>query len=140
MLAPRRILHRTPVQVASALHESGFVERSDMVCDLGCGDGTILVQLCKLTGCRGFGVDLEAERVEAARARARAEGVEHLVTFAVGNALDVDLAKLGVTVLYVFLIRYVRQCRLRGAPPSSHSVGLFWDCVQARIAAGLEDA
>lgn len=105
MLAPRKILHRTPVQVADEIAASGLVRPTDLLGDLGCGDAAVLVEVCRLVGCRGFGVDLEESRIAEAKARAEAAGVASRVELRVGNALDVDLAQLRVDVLFVFLIR-----------------------------------
>lgn len=55
---------------------------ADRVVDLGCGKGAMLIALAKRFGCRGYGVDLMAEFVDDARAKAREHGVERLVEFA----------------------------------------------------------
>ena len=50
-----------------------LLREGDVVLDVGCGDGRVLVAASRLTGCRGVGVDVSPQCVEAARAMARLE-------------------------------------------------------------------
>jgi SAM-dependent methyltransferase len=72
------------------------------VYDLGCGDGRIVVAAANRYGARGVGVDLDPRRVQEARGRAKAEGVESLVEFRVEDATATDLS--GATVLTLYLL------------------------------------
>jgi cyclopropane fatty-acyl-phospholipid synthase-like methyltransferase len=57
------------------------VGNNDVVYDLGCGDGRIVISAAKKYGARGVGIDINADRIEEARANARAAGVEGQVSF-----------------------------------------------------------
>jgi precorrin-6B methylase 2 len=72
----------------------------DVVYDLGCGDGRILVEAAR-RGARAVGVDLDPERVREARANARAAGVEDRVEVREGDLFAAEVR--GATVVTLFL-------------------------------------
>lgn len=73
----------------------------DVVYDLGCGDGRMVIAAAKQYGARGVGVDLDPRRIREARANAKAAGVEKLVTFEVGDLFEMDLREADVVLLYL---------------------------------------
>jgi ribosomal protein L11 methylase PrmA len=73
----------------------------DVVYDLGCGDGRIVIAAAKKYGTRGVGVDLDPARIREARANAKKAGVENLVTFRVGDLFKTDLREATVVTLYL---------------------------------------
>ncbi len=77
------------------------VTSTDVVCDLGCGDGRIVVTAAKRYGCRAIGYDLDPLRVQEARKNAEREGVAHLVAIEQKDVLSVDLT--GVTVVTIYM-------------------------------------
>jgi uncharacterized protein (TIGR03000 family) len=93
----------TPPQTIKAMMELAKVGPDDVVYDLGCGDGSLVVAAVKdFRAKRGVGVDLKPERIREANAKAKAAGVEDKVEFRKGNVLDVkDLDKATVVVLYL---------------------------------------
>src|SRR5829696_1490486 len=68
----------TPRAVVQAMLDLAEVRPGDVVYDLGCGDGRIVIEAAK-RGARGVGVDLDPARVREATANARAAGVEDRV-------------------------------------------------------------
>ncbi|GLZ29851.1 methyltransferase type 11 [Lentzea sp. NBRC 105346] len=62
------------------------------VLDVGCGTGRPAVRLSKATGCEVIGIAVSPEQVRRANARAEEEGVAHLVSFQVGNAMELAFA------------------------------------------------
>eukprot|EP00966_Prymnesium_polylepis_P293809 6785196-Prymnesium_polylepis.1 len=60
---------------------AGRLTSSDVLWDLGCGDGRILHQAATQFGCTCVGLDIDATCIADARARAESEGVGHLCTF-----------------------------------------------------------
>ena len=70
-----------PGIVVDLLIEGVGVERSDLVVDLGSGDGRVLVELASKRGCRGIGIEASARLVVRARAMAGAAGVADRVLF-----------------------------------------------------------
>lgn len=91
----------TPASLIPALFEVGEVSADDVVADIGCGDGRLVTEAASQFGCRGIGIEQDAELAERARERARAAGVDHLVTIEHADARTIDLG--AVTVALVFL-------------------------------------
>ncbi len=92
----------TPQDVVERMLALAGVTERDVVYDLGCGDGRIVVAAAKQYGCRAVGIELDPELVQVARQNARAQGVERLVTIEQGDVLDVDLRPASVVALYLF--------------------------------------
>ncbi len=91
----------TPADVVERMLELAEVRPSDVVYDLGCGDGRIVIAAAQHRGVRGVGIDLDPQRIEEARRNAKAAGVEHLVAFRVGDALETDVSAATVVTLYL---------------------------------------
>ena len=77
------------------------VTSNDVVYDLGCGDGRIVITAAKKYGARGVGVDIDPRRIEESNANARKEGVEDLVEFIQQDAMTVDVSPATVVTLYL---------------------------------------
>ena len=91
----------TPHDVVDQMLMLANVTSEDLVYDLGCGDGRIIIAAARQCGARGLGVDIEPYWIEASQANARQTGVEHLVTFKLQDALTVDLSPATVLMLYL---------------------------------------
>ena len=91
----------TPADVVDRMLELAEIRPSDVVYDLGCGDGRIVIAAAQRHGARGVGVDIDPQRIEEARRNAKAAGVAHLVTFRVGDALETDVSAATVVTLYL---------------------------------------
>jgi ribosomal protein L11 methylase PrmA len=81
--------------------ELAGVTRNDVVYDLGCGDGRIVITAAKKYGARGVGVDIDPERVAESKANAEIEGVANLVEFRQQDAMTVDVSPATVVTLYL---------------------------------------
>lgn len=73
----------------------------DVVYDLGCGDGQIVITAARRYGARGVGIDLDPVRIGEARANAQRAGVSHLVRFVEGDLFEADLRGATVVALYL---------------------------------------
>jgi uncharacterized protein (TIGR03000 family) len=93
----------TPQDVVEAMCKMAKVGKEDVVYDLGCGDGRMVITGVKKFGAkRGVGVDLDADLVKKCKAAAKQAGVEKLVEFRVGDVLKVeDLSDATVVLLYM---------------------------------------
>lgn len=91
----------TPDDVVERMLELAEVGPDDVVYDLGCGDGRIVVAAAKEYGCRCFGFDINPERVAEARDNARREGVEQLVEIDQRDILTLDLSEATVVTMYL---------------------------------------
>ena len=77
------------------------VTRDDVVYDLGCGDGRIVIAAAREFGARGVGVDLDPQRIREARDNAVKAGVADRVTFRVQDLFDTDLRDATVVTLFL---------------------------------------
>lgn len=91
----------TPMEVVDRMLAMAEVGSTDVVYDVGCGDGRIVIQAAKRYGARGVGVDIDPRRIAHAKARARKEGVEHLVTFIQQDAKTVEVLEATVVTLFL---------------------------------------
>jgi SAM-dependent methyltransferase len=92
----------TPQNVVNKMLEIAKVNKDDLVYDLGCGDGRIVVTAAKRYGARGVGIDLDPQRVTEARANAKEAGVEDRVKFIVGDLFQADFSDATVVTLFLF--------------------------------------
>lgn len=91
----------TPQPVVDAMLKVASVAKDDIVYDLGCGDGRIVVTAAKTYGAHGTGFDLNPERIKEAHENARQAGVEKLVKFVEKNLFETDLSGASVVTLYL---------------------------------------
>jgi SAM-dependent methyltransferase len=92
----------TPQPVVDAMLRVAEVGANDVVYDLGCGDGRIVISAASRFGARGVGVDLDPRRIEEANAAARAAGVSGRVRFIVQDLFKTDFSEASVLALYLF--------------------------------------
>ncbi len=91
----------TPQNVVDGMLELADVKKGEVVYDLGCGDGRIVITAAKKFGATGIGVDLNPERIKEANANAVEANVEDKVKFYEGNLFDFDFSKADVLTLYL---------------------------------------
>jgi cyclopropane fatty-acyl-phospholipid synthase-like methyltransferase len=91
----------TPPQVVDAMLKMAQVTSSDVVYDLGCGDGRIVVMAAEKYGARGVGVDLDPRRIAEANENAKLAHVTGNVTFLVQDVFDTDFSDATVLTLYM---------------------------------------
>jgi SAM-dependent methyltransferase len=120
----------TPDEVVDRMLRLANVGPQDVVYDLGCGDGRIVIAAARTFGARGVGIDLDANLINQAEAAARAAGVESRVKFLVQDAMTVDVSDATVVTLYLLSASNVklrpiltRQLR-RGSRIVSHSFAM----------------
>ncbi|MGA2796072.1 MAG: methyltransferase domain-containing protein [Thermoguttaceae bacterium] len=91
----------TPDDIVDKMLELAQVGKDDLVYDLGCGDGRIVVAAAKKYGCRAVGFDIDPERVQESLDNVRKNQVEHLVTIQQEDIFDLELNKADVVTLYL---------------------------------------
>jgi SAM-dependent methyltransferase len=91
----------TPLDVVERMLTLAGVGPRDVVYDLGCGDGRIVIAAAQKYGARGVGIDIDPARIYEAELNARRAGVEKLVTFRLQDALKADVADATVVTLYM---------------------------------------
>ena len=91
----------TPHDIVDRMLDEAKVRTGDVVYDLGCGDGRMVIAAAKKFGTRGVGIDLDPVRIKEARANAKKQGVDRLVTFRVADLFETDLREATVVMLYL---------------------------------------
>ena len=91
----------TPQDVVDRMLELAGVTENDVVYDLGCGDGRIVITAARRFGARGVGVDIDPRRIAESNANAAQAGVQHLVRFVEQDAMTVDVSEATVVTLYL---------------------------------------
>jgi SAM-dependent methyltransferase len=96
-------IHYTPTRhaVADGMLQLAQVTSSDVVYDLGSGDGRIPIIAAQKYGARGIGIEIDPALVERARQNARDAGVTDRVSFQLGDLFEADLAPATVVTLYL---------------------------------------
>ncbi|MDY0207429.1 MAG: class I SAM-dependent methyltransferase [Pseudomonas sp.] len=87
--------------VVEAMLKMAAVTANDVLYDLGCGDGRIVVAAAMERGARAVGVDMDPRRIAEANALAETIGVEDRVEFLQEDLLTVDFSEATVLTLYL---------------------------------------
>ena len=107
-VVPRAPFVATPPDVVDRMLLLAKVDSHDVVYDLGCGDGRIVIAAAQKLGARGVGVDIDPVRISEAEANAKRAGVEKLVTFKLQDVLETDVSDATVVMLYMLSAINVR--------------------------------
>src|SRR5260370_30603986 len=92
----------TPPAVVETMLKLGEVQKGDVLYDLGCGDGRIVVMAAQKFGvARGTGIDIDPDRIKEAQENARQAGVTDRVRFIEKNLFDADFNDATVVTLYL---------------------------------------
>jgi len=91
----------TPQEVVDKMLEVAGVKKDEMVYDLGCGDGRIIITAAQKFGARSTGVELDPELFKKTQERIKELKLEGRVKVINGNLLEVDLSPANVVTLYL---------------------------------------
>ena len=91
----------TPQDVVDKMLELVKIQKDDLVYDLGCGDGRIVVTAAKRYGCRAVGYDIDPERVKESLENVEKNNVGHLVRIEQKDIFTLDLSDANVITLYL---------------------------------------
>ena len=91
----------TPQPVVDAMLALAQVKATDVVYDLGSGDGRIVITAAKTYGARGVGIEIDPALVARARQNATAAGVSSRVRFVTQNLFDARFSEATVVTLYL---------------------------------------
>jgi SAM-dependent methyltransferase len=91
----------TPQSVVDKMLELVKPKKTDVLYDLGCGDGRIVVTAAKKYGVKAFGYDIDPDRITEAQENVRQNGVQDLVTIEEKDIFTVDLSPANVVTLYL---------------------------------------
>ena len=119
----------SPTDVVEKMLEMARVGKGDLLYDLGCGDGRIVVMAAQRYGARGVGIDLDPQRIEDAWANAKRAGVQDRVQFLVGDLYTANFADATVVTLFLWphVNRKLRPILWRQLRPGTRVVSHIWD-------------
>jgi SAM-dependent methyltransferase len=119
----------TTDEAVAAMLKLAKVTSADVVYDLGCGDGRIVVAAARNFGSRGVGIDINPVRIEEAKENARKAGVDKLVRFEERDLFAADIHEATVVTLFLlpdFNLR-LRPKLLRELKPGTRIVSNTFD-------------
>jgi len=91
----------TPNDVVARMLELAQVQKDDLLYDLGCGDGRIVVTAAKQFGCRAFGYDVDPKRIKESLDNVATNNVGDMVTIEKKDIFTLDLSEANVITLYL---------------------------------------
>jgi len=91
----------TPYEVVSEMLRLADVGRDDIIYDLGCGDGRIVIMAAEKMGARGVGIDIDSQRIEESRENAVKAKVTDKVRFLQKDLFEATINKATVVTLYL---------------------------------------
>lgn len=103
--------------------------QEDIVLDLGCGDGRIVITAAKQFGCKGIGYDIDPKLIKLCKENAKRAGVEDLVEFYQQDIFDADLPKdATIVTMYLYPQMNLRLLPyLQSLAPGKHVVSFRWE-------------
>lgn len=99
--SPDVIFVPTPNEVVDKMLEMAKVTAKDVVYDLGCGDGRIVITAAQKYGARSVGIDIDPTRIKEAQANAKAAKVGDKVRFIEADLFEADIGEATVVTLYL---------------------------------------
>jgi tRNA A58 N-methylase Trm61 len=91
----------TPPDLVRAKLEFGEITEDDVVYDLGCGDGRVLIMACQEFGARAVGVELQVGVVEEAWAEVAEHHLDDRIEVRCEDYFETDLQEADLIVLYL---------------------------------------
>jgi SAM-dependent methyltransferase len=124
----------TPHEVVDEMLRLTDVTRDDIVYDLGCGDGRLVITAAQRFGARGVGIDIDPQRIRESRANAQEAGVSDRVRFLQQDLFEADIHEATVVTLYLLskLNVELRPKLLRDLRPGTRVVSHDFDMAEWR--------
>jgi SAM-dependent methyltransferase len=108
----------TPQPLVDRMLEIASVSGKDVLYDIGCGDGRIVITAARRYGARGVGIDIDKAMIDESDRNALSAGVERQVKFICMDATKADISEATVVSLYLLpesnaLMRPLLEAQLR---------------------------
>ncbi len=91
----------TPVHVARRMLALAGARPGELVVDLGCGDGRILLIAAEEYGCRCIGVEIDEKLAELARKRVEERGLSKSIEIFTGDLMNFDVSQADIVTVYL---------------------------------------
>ncbi len=119
----------SPQHVVDQMLKLAEVRKSDVVYDLGCGDGRIVITAAKQYGAHGVGIDIDPQRIKESQENAKAAGVADRVTFRNEDLFEANISDATVVTLFLWpeVNLKLRPRLLNDLKPGTRVVSYYWD-------------
>lgn len=119
---------KTQPPVVQKMVELSAPKPEELVYDLGCGDGRLVIAAVKSSGCRGVGFDIDPARIEESKVNAQSQEIEDRIEFREENIFEVDMSQCDIAMIYLTLTMIERlKPQLEKMKPGSRIVSQdFW--------------
>ena len=119
----------TPPDVVEVMLRLANVRADDVVYDLGCGDGRIVITAVRQFGARGVCVDIDPQRIAESQENARAAGATDYIRFLNQDLFQTDVDEATVVMLFLSpeLNLKVRPKLLRELKPGARIISHWHD-------------
>jgi len=119
----------SPGDVVDQMLTLAGVHKGDVVYDLGCGDGRIVIAAAQRFGARGVGIDIDPKRITESRENARTAGVLDRVTFRNQDLFEANISQATVVTLFLWpeVNLKLRPKLWRDLKPGTRVVSYYWD-------------
>lgn len=120
----------TPMVIVDKMLELADIDKDDVLFDLGCGDGRIVITAARKFGTRGIGIDIDPQRIAESQRAAKEAGVEPLVEFRLQDVMKADIRQATAVTLYLLpesnaLLRPLLEAQLKpGTLVVSHNYSI----------------
>jgi SAM-dependent methyltransferase len=91
----------SPQPIVDRMLDLAAIKPGEIIFDLGCGDGRVLITAAQRYNAKGMGVELSANLVRMTNEQVKRLNLGHLVTIQQGSLLDMDLKPADVVILYL---------------------------------------
>ncbi|MEM1548670.1 MAG: class I SAM-dependent methyltransferase [Thermoproteota archaeon] len=92
----------SPIQIIDAALELVDLNRKDVLADLGCGDGTVLLRAAERFGLFSVGFELDERLLRIAKKRIMESGLSHLISLVKADLFQVDVSRFSLIYVYPF--------------------------------------
>ena len=119
----------TAPEVVQVMLRLAGIKAGEVVYDLGCGDGRIVIAAVQQFGARGVCVDIDPQRISESRENARAAGVDDRIRFLNQDLFTTDVSDAAVVMLFLWpeLNLKLRPKLLRELKPGARIVSHWHD-------------
>ncbi|MBE3133526.1 MAG: class I SAM-dependent methyltransferase [Acidobacteria bacterium] len=127
--APDVPFEPSPSHVVDQMLKLADIRKGDVVYDLGCGDGRIVIAAAQQFGARGVGIDIDPQRISESTENARAAGVLNRVTFRNEDLFEANISEATVVTLFLWpeVNLKLRAKLWRDLKPGTRVVSYYWD-------------